>query len=218
MPAVGLAIATLRAQGVHQFDPVRFCFIEALARRAAAHSGEVRQVLDGKLAAALAAYSTQQAAAQAAAQGLQQHSARLDGEHQPGPLADLVQQLDRQARATGDTPTADAVVAPVELKALRHFRSTWSRLSVDRQLSQSKAKVPENAGPLNSHRLVLRALQCMQDTAPAYLSRFMSSVDALLWLDQASVGGAPAAGHSARSERDRKRKTGRSKTGRSKTG
>lgn len=217
MPTTGLTIAALRACGAHQWDPARFCFIEALARRAAAHSGAVRQVLDGKLAAALAAYSAQQVAAQADAQttaqadaqARQQHSARPAGQQ----LRDLAQQLDRHVWATGDAPTADAVSAPAELKALQHFRSTWSRLSVDRQLIHAKAKLPENAGPLNSHRLVLRALQCMQDTAPAYLSRFMASVDTLLWLDQASVGGPPAASHSARSERDKKRKTGRSKAG-----
>ena len=222
------AIAALRASGAHRHDPVRFCFIEALARRAAGHRGAVRQVLDAKLAAALQAYSAQ-ASPPAPAEG--------GAQPQYSPLADLVLQLDRQTLTTGTAPTASPVGAPAELKALRHFRSTWAKLSVDRQLSQANAEAPENAGPLNSHRLVLRALQCMQGTAPAYLSRFMSSVDSLLWLDQASVGGVPAPGHGARNTarttarttarktagntagnnahhaRDTKRKPGRSKAG-----
>ena len=74
---------------------------------------------------------------------------------------------------------------------MRVFRSTWSKLSVDQQLTESLAKAPENAGPLNSNLLVLRALKLMQQTSPAYLRHFMAHVDALLWLDQASVGAAP---------------------------
>jgi hypothetical protein len=71
------------------------------------------------------------------------------------------------------------------LKALAHFRSTWARLSADRRLTQSQALVPENAGPLNSHHLVHRSLTLMRELSPEYLSRFMSYVDALLWIDTA---------------------------------
>ena len=213
-------IAALRAAGAQQLDPARFCFIEALARRASAYSGEVRQALDAKLAAALLAYSARQAAAQAdPSQHSPQFKARQTLPQAPSPLAELVLRLDRQTLATAAGPlvhphaaTAGAAAGPAELKALRHFRSTWAKLSVDRQLRQSKAKMPDNAGPLNSQLLVLRALQCMQATAPAYLSRLMSSVDSLLWLDQAGVGGATAPGNSGRSERDKQRKAGRSKT------
>jgi hypothetical protein len=91
--------------------------------------------------------------------------------------------------------------APAELKALSQFRSTWAGLSVERQLSHSLAQAPENPGPLNSHRLVLRTLQTLQALSPAYLQRFMAHADALLWLEQLSAAQAIATGPAPRRER-----------------
>lgn len=96
------------------------------------------------------------------------------------------------AKPAAPTDSANATGSARELKSLRYFRSTWSALSVDRQLAQALAQGPENAGPLNSHRLVLRSLQLMRDVAPNYLQRFMSYADALLWLERAEASGAPA--------------------------
>lgn len=77
-----------------------------------------------------------------------------------------------------------------ELKALRYFRDTWSKLSVDQQLTQALAAGPDNAGPLNSHLLVLNTLTRLRELSPDYLIRLMSQLDALLWLDQAASGPA----------------------------
>jgi hypothetical protein len=49
-------IASLRAAGAQQFDPVRWHFMEVLAGRALSHGGSVRRALDAKLAQALAAF------------------------------------------------------------------------------------------------------------------------------------------------------------------
>ena len=85
---------------------------------------------------------------------------------------------------------------------LGYLRSTWSRLSADRRLTQSLAKVPENAGPLNSQHLVHRALTQMRELSPEYLHHFMAQVDALLWLEQAaSPAPAPVAAPRSRSKR-----------------
>ena len=140
-------------------------------------------------------------------------AAALSAPGPAGPLAELVRHIERQSSALGDDErAADHGAAaggpPAELKAVRYFRSTWSRLSVDQQLTRSLARVPENAGPLNSQRLVLRSLQLMREVSPAYLSRFMSYVDTLLWLDQALVG-PPAPASASRGEADKKRKPSR---------
>ena len=82
---------------------------------------------------------------------------------------------------------------PAELKSLRQFRSAWSKLGIEQQLSEALTQAPENAGPLNSHLLVLRALERMRDVSPGYLNPFMSYVDALLWLELVDVGGVGAA-------------------------
>ena len=215
---VSATLAALRARGAQRLDPVRFRLIEAMARRAAAHAGDVRRLLDGKLAGWLTACDAQLARARAEADevgqcliddfpgaaeqvhrlladadlsGLRQLAATLQARQRCAPLADLVRDIDRNAAEGGPTGSAGegsaAVGTPAELRALRHFRSTWSQLRIDQQMTRSMAKAPGNAGPLNSHRLGLRALQAMREGAPAYLHRFVSYVDALMWLDQADL-------------------------------
>jgi Protein of unknown function (DUF2894) len=239
--------AALRARGAHRFDPVRFRYIEALARRATAHAGDARQTLERKLELVLAAYregyeKARSEAADAVTRlanrfpeateefhrlhadgdfgGIRRLTARLEARCAGGLLAELVKDIDRHASAHGGGPSAigaesaaQRVGPPTELKALRHFRSTWTQLSVDRQLTRSLAKAPENPGPLNSHLLVLRSLQRMQAVSPAYLMRFISHVDALLWLEQASFASAPETAKVVRQESDRRRKSGRGKPG-----
>ena len=71
---------------------------------------------------------------------------------------------------------------------MRYFRRSWSRLSLEQQLSRALNQAPENAGPLNSHFLVLQSLIRMRDVAPAYLENFIAYAEALLWLEQANPG------------------------------
>ena len=76
-----------------------------------------------------------------------------------------------------------------------------ARIGIEQQLAQALASAPENAGPLNSHRLVLRALERMRDLAPDYLHRFIVYADALCWLEDAERG--MAAAQAAAGERKR---------------
>ncbi|MDP9965189.1 hypothetical protein J2W37_002909 [Variovorax paradoxus] len=203
-----------RAQGGHRRDPVRFRFIEALARRAAAHEGDARRILDERLAVLLAAYrgNLEEARHADGLPAVRDASAKQAARPSRGPLAELVEHMARQAPPQGDDGAAadDAVSATPELKTLRYFRSTWSRLSADRRLTQSLAKVPENAGPLNSHHLVHRSLMLMHELSPEYLNRFMSYVDTLLWVDQLNGSNGPAAANAPRAEGPKKNARGKS--------
>ena len=96
----------------------------------------------------------------------------------------LVRQLGQASAENADVPLAGNAGARVELKTIRRFRNTWSKLSADTQLTQALAQAPKNAGPINSHMLVLRSLALMREISPDYLSRFMSYADTLLCLDQ----------------------------------
>ncbi|HEX6363614.1 MAG TPA: DUF2894 domain-containing protein [Albitalea sp.] len=209
MPS-GLAAAmeALRARGAQRLDPVRWRFIEALARRAANHDGEARRLLDERIAGLLAACAE---APEAAAAADTAPASTAAGAPPRSALAELVEHLARQAPAERAV-AGDAVPAaahPPELKALRDFRSTWTRLDAERRLTQSLTKVPENAGPLNSYHLVHRTLALMRDASPAYLERFMAYVDALLWLDHATGGGGPEARDGARGGGERKAPRGK---------
>jgi hypothetical protein len=63
------------------------------------------------------------------------------------------------------------------------FRQELGKISVQKQVTQAIAQAPQNAGPINSHSLVLRSLGLMRDLSPDYLNRFMGYVDTLLFLD-----------------------------------
>lgn len=135
--------------------------------------------------------------------GLHQRLARLQAHMGPTPLAELLA-LVGEAASDGmpvPPPPAPHRAEPLrELKSLPYFRSTWSRLKLERQLSHAFAQAPANAGPLNSHFLVLQSLETMRALSPGYLAQFVSYVDALLWLDQA--GGGPRKKNDARGERE----------------
>lgn len=212
-------IASLREQGAAQVDGVRFHYLETLAQKAQAQPAPVRQVLEGKLATALVEYrgrfeqaqqearaSVERAAAQfpdsAAAlwllfnagdlHGLGCEVARLQRQPQATPLAALLGQLEQPTVPAFDGDETPSRGDRAELKSVSYFRDTWSRLSADQTLAQSLATGPANAGPLNSHALVLQSLTLMRDTAPDYLKRFMAYANTLLWLEQANSASKPA--------------------------
>ncbi|WP_419204957.1 DUF2894 domain-containing protein [Bordetella trematum] len=86
-----------------------------------------------------------------------------------------------------------AACAYPELPLLDEVRAIWGRLNAERQLRQSIEQLPENAGPLNSDHVVLRALTHMRELSPDYLHHFMVYGETLAWLERMSPApGAPA--------------------------
>jgi hypothetical protein len=190
-------LAAWRARGAH---PVRLRFIEALARRAEAHTGEARRRLDERLAALMADYARalESADTPPASRARAGRPPAL-----PSPLRELLDAMAQHARADEPAPAAGGTVpalpaagaagALTELRSVRRFSATWTRLAADHRLAQSLEHVPANAGPLNSQHLVHQALATMHEASPAYLGRFLAHVDALLWLEQAQPAAKPPA-------------------------
>jgi len=179
----GLAdrLAALRAEGAWRADPVRFRTLEALARRIPAQREPVQRLLESKLAAALAEYA---AAAQPVPTPI---AVRRTGTSaavcQCKPLAELNAYLRQLAAARmGASDGAD----PSELASVRRFRQAWDRQRTLEQLQQAVSRTPANAGPLNSHALVLRSLELMAALSPDYLRHFMVHAEALQWLERAT--------------------------------
>jgi len=171
-----LEIAALGEAGASQFDPVQFHYLEVLAQRTADQPDSVRQILDLKLTQAIDALRARFEQAQHNANG----SRALRGSLCPpshgasqGPLGALA----RYAAEHSPAHAADRL--PVQ-----YFRNTWSRISTGKQVTQALDQAPKNAGPINSHMLVLRSLALMRDVSPDYLNRFVSYVDTLLYLEQ----------------------------------
>ena len=121
-----------------------------------------------------------------------------------GPLGELVAYVARQkpTPVLGVTvpPRADPADKPAsEARTLQFFKRTWSRLSADQRLAQSRACLPDNAGPLNSQHLVHRSLTLMRELSPEYLQHFVGYIDALQWVEQSGEAAAQAVGTPRRS-------------------
>lgn len=185
----------LRASGAERVEPVRFAYLQALARRLNDQPAAIRTLLAARISAEAAALENRCLAASAVSEappsppsesplGLLLHDigemASSQREAQPLPPAGQPKRAPAARKSKIGAPAAP------ELKSVTYFRKTWSKLSTEQQLTQTLAQAPENAGPMNSQHLVLRSLEFMRDTAPAYLQGFMSYIDALIWLEEAS--------------------------------
>lgn len=142
-------------------DPVQAHFVAALTRRLQTAPEAVQRVMHGRIQQAWPDHPTQ---------ALPSKSAPI---REPSPLAQLNRDI------------ATAAPPGNELRSAQSFRDTWSRICAEDEVTHAVEQGPENAGPLNSHRLVLRTLGLMLDLSPDYLRRFLAHADALLWLDQA---------------------------------
>ncbi|WP_460890871.1 DUF2894 domain-containing protein, partial [Ramlibacter alkalitolerans] len=98
------------------------------------------------------------------------------------PLASLEASLLHAAAAR----LAPGEIGPeLELAGARRFRHAWQAGRTLDQVAQALERRPVNAGPLNSHALVLHAMALMRELSPAYLRRFLTLVESLQWLEQA---------------------------------
>ena len=72
-----------------------------------------------------------------------------------------------------------------ELRSVSRFRQTWVKVSAQSRVNQALQREPANAGPLNSHMLVLRTIDLMNGLSPDYLAHFVVQLETLLWLEEA---------------------------------
>lgn len=174
----------LRLAGAEQYDPVYFHYLQALAHRAANHRGQAKRLLDARLAQALQALRGR-------FERLRREAQHAIASQEKGALRELVAYISQHAPEQGDASVdgglSSAAGTCPELKSVRHFRNTWAKLSAHKQVVKALGQAPKNAGPINSHMLVLRSLALMRDISPDYLNRFMSYADTLLCLDQSDL-------------------------------
>lgn len=156
-------------------DDLHAHFRQVLAQRMAGQREAVQQRLRQRLDA------LPQKSATPLTQGTQQRAAG------PSALALLNAEL---AQRAGTAATAGAAglqpnVPLPELASVRRFGPTWAKVATEQQMIEALAKAPKNAGPLNSHRLMLRALTQMRRLSPDYLRLFLAQMEALLWVEEA---------------------------------
>jgi hypothetical protein len=163
----------LRASGAARVDAVGWHYIETLAQRTREQSGPAQLKLVAKLQEALDHLEARMGAATAPV--AKQVAI-------PSPLATLLHDMGSKS-----TPQASSKTTGwgLENPRIQQFRKQLSQISVQKQVTQAMAQAPQNAGPINSHMLVLRSLGLMRDISPDYLNRFMAHVDTLLCLEEA---------------------------------
>lgn len=200
-----------RRDGAHRFDPVGFHYLEVLVQRASAHRGGATPMLLRSLSQSLKVFAVRFEQAQREAQvalayaveqfpaagpelerllttgdykALKRRIARLAGMEAQDALSELVKHCEQLAAQKSSARPQTSFSHRPESQSIRDFRQTLAELSVDKQLTQALDQAPKNAGPINSHMLMLQALELMRDLAPDYLHAFMSYADALLCLEQ----------------------------------
>lgn len=183
LDGLGDVLQALQAEGLHRHDPARFYYLQVLAARVPGQPVAVQEVLLVKLSQAVADYSVLARSAQSMPP-LVPAAERITGPFKRSALAQLNRDL--RARTEEDSAAArDGNARSVsEMKSVRQFAHVWSQISADRQVVDALARGPQNAGPLNSHRLVLRSLALMRTLSPHYLQHFLSQMDTLLALEQ----------------------------------
>lgn len=207
--AVDLAakLALLCEAGCEKSEPVRLRQAEVLLGKLQAQQGRVRALLNQRLDVLLDALHAHLAPRnnvpekplQERAAAAMRGSPGLAGLHdlvaclQAASAADRLTEVVGGAYASLAAAEAEPVAGvPVEPKSLRYFRNAWSKLSEEQRLLEAMADLPENAGPLNAHLLMHRALQRMNALSPDYLGAFLSYAETLVWLEAAQASAAPA--------------------------
>jgi hypothetical protein len=169
----------LRAAGAARVDAVGWHYIETLASRTQAQSGPARLLLHAKLQEAIQRFETRMGKNQP--DTVQAYSRVV-----PSPMGTLLQDIRQKnaSQVSGQTTGSQEAENP----RIQAFKKQLNKISVQKQVTQAIAQAPQNAGPINSHMLVLRSLGLMRDISPDYLNRFMAHVDTLLCLEEAGKG------------------------------
>ncbi len=174
--------------GADRVDPLRFHQLDALARRVPVLQGAVREVVEARLVELVDGY--------AACVRISRMPVSREVVSATSPLVELTNELARvaQQRSADSAPQAgEPPAAHVAKPAMLHeARQVWSAVRLRSQLRQSLEPGNEEAGPLNSERLVQRALMGMRDVSPGYLQHFMAYVDVLSGLQQVVEGSGAA--------------------------
>lgn len=179
-------LASLREAGAHHLDPARFHYLEVLERRLSTQPDAVRQRLTQRLHVAVADYVQRVASAASSereAAGARVANTVLASAH-AAPLTRLNRYIQERTQAQASHADPEEGGNASDLKSVRGFSEVWIKIAADQQVVQAVHRGPDNAGPLNSHRLMLRSLTLMRSLSPDYLGRFLAQMEALLWLDQ----------------------------------
>jgi hypothetical protein len=178
------ALEELRGAGAARLDPVRFAVLQGISRRIGDHDAKVQQQLMAKLQAGVAEFRQRLEPVMAVQAGVAS-AAMTKGRSARSPLAQVNEHIRATLAAREDPAVPGEPRRAGELPNARRFRQAWAVVRTLDEVQQALARKPAQAGPLNSHALVLHSLALMQELSPDYLRRFLAYAESLQWLQQA---------------------------------
>jgi hypothetical protein len=170
--------ATSPRPALAAFDPVGWHYTEQLSKRANEATGLTRDLLLAKREKALSEMNARWDAKTLSGEPETTPEAALTS-----PLAQLLQEMTPATDETRPHKSSMPNTWRAESPRIQQFRKQLGQISVQKQVTKAMAQAPQNAGPINSHMLVLRSLGQMREASPDYLGRFMVYLDTLLFLD-----------------------------------
>lgn len=209
-----------------QMDPVGWHYIQVLTERTRSQTGPAQALLQAKLRTALAKLLAKLPAQQrpntppsgltsspsspslpslpslpALASLASSTSSTSSTSPLSPPLSPLSALLRDMAGPSADHPQSPSDQGRMDNPRVAQFRQQLGKIRVQKQVAQAIAQAPQNAGPINSHMLVLRSLGLMRDLSPDYLNRFMGYVDTLLFLEDSGQVNGPSKKSTAKPKR-----------------
>lgn len=191
-----------RLQGYDRIDPLRFYYLASLLQRSASrqhNSTTLTQRLLDKTSRLLSEFQ------ESCEQKQQQAEAGLATEPALSASLTALKALNSRLKQQSDS-NAPSVVGNAEssceeenqaftqerlprqdLQAVKQYQKMFEKMAVERLLNKVMQEIPENAGPLNPERVVIRCLSALQDISPAYAMRLISYYESLICLQSMPV-------------------------------
>lgn len=185
----------LKRCGADQADPVRFRYLQALERRLRTkdlqhtpHWQKLEQALVAYKARYERPYPSTNIAESSQSSPLAALLALLNQppiEPATAPGSALEQRVfSASAEGAGLAPQQATTAPPQSLKAMARVRANQDLHALEARIRCAIEQIPIDAGPMNAHRLVSRAMAEMQRLSPAYLNRFVNYTDSLMALER----------------------------------
>ena len=112
---------------------------------------------------------------------LESRSQTADETSPRGPMSANLREQENTLIAADSCETAAPPAG--ELSSAQYFRELRQQRAAQDRVSRALQEAPEDSGPLNPQKLVIRSMLAMRDLSPGYLARFVSYVDTLFWLE-----------------------------------
>lgn len=183
----------LRHHGADQLDPIQFRYLEACEHRLRTKGLQHGRHWQ-KLALAVVEYQSslepsQKPTPTIAARPSSPLAALLDALNQPTDAPAKAPRSALEQRIFGDMDQPEQTHlpptgVPKPLKAMARAKADQSTHAIQERIHHAIESTPKDAGPMNAHRLVSRALSEMQRLSPEYLERFARYTDTLMALER----------------------------------